>query len=120
MPIITPSSHGGGAATPPFHAAPTGTTAIMVDSPDGDPIIGFDADAPAIDAFYDWDFGGHDIANAGTVNGNALGPAFTYVTDTDAAPTTYVTPLVFDHTALTGGLYAWDGSAYVQVGGPLA
>lgn len=38
-----------------------------------------------------------------------------YVTDQAAPPTTYTTPLVLDHTATTGGLYAWDGSAYVQV-----
>ncbi len=39
-----------------------------------------------------------------------------YVTDAAAAPTTFVTPLVFDHTATTGGLYAWTGSAYLKVG----
>lgn len=39
-----------------------------------------------------------------------------YVTDVAAAPTTYVTPLMFDHTATTGGLYAWDGTQYIQVG----
>jgi hypothetical protein len=38
-----------------------------------------------------------------------------YVTDAAAPPTTYVTPLVLDHTASTGGLYAWDGTAYIQV-----
>jgi hypothetical protein len=43
-----------------------------------------------------------------------------YVTDTAAPPTTYVTPLVLDHTATTGGLYAWDGAAYVQVGAALS
>lgn len=37
------------------------------------------------------------------------------VTDAAAAPTTFVTPFVFDHTATTGGLYAWDGSAYIKV-----
>jgi hypothetical protein len=41
------------------------------------------------------------------------------VTDAAAPPVAYVTPLVFDHTAVTGGLYAWDGAAYVQVGGPI-
>lgn len=39
-------------------------------------------------------------------------------TDT-APPVAYATPLVFDTTAVTGGLYAWDGTAYVQVGGPI-
>ncbi len=38
------------------------------------------------------------------------------VTDVAAPPSTFVTPLVFDHTGTTGGLYAWTGSAYIQVG----
>lgn len=33
------------------------------------------------------------------------------------APTDYLAPLVYDDTAVTGGLYAWNGSAYVKVGG---
>jgi hypothetical protein len=41
------------------------------------------------------------------------------ITDAAAPPVAYVTPLVFDHTAVTGGLYAWDGQQYVQVGGPI-
>src|SRR6266540_4306310 len=41
------------------------------------------------------------------------------ITDVAAPPAGYVTPLVFDHTAVTGGLYAWGGAAYVQVGGPI-
>ena len=41
------------------------------------------------------------------------------ITDVAAPPVAYVTPLVFDHTAVTGGLYAWSGAAYVQVGGPI-
>jgi hypothetical protein len=48
------------------------------------------------------------------------GAIIQWVTVQDAPPTTYLTPLVFDTTAVTGGLYAWDGSAYQQVGGPLA
>ena len=38
------------------------------------------------------------------------------VTVIHAAPTTYVTALMFDDTASTGGLYAWTGSAYTKVG----
>ena len=40
-----------------------------------------------------------------------------YVTVQTMAPAgPFQTPLVFDSTASTGGLYAWDGSAYQQVG----
>lgn len=35
------------------------------------------------------------------------------------APSTFTTPLVFDTTLVTGGLYGWDGSSYVQIGDPL-
>jgi hypothetical protein len=45
-----------------------------------------------------------------------LPAAAVYVTVVSDAPTTYVTPLVFDDTMTTGGLYAWDGTAYVLVG----
>lgn len=45
---------------------------------------------------------------------------FVWVTVQSGAPSTYLTPLVFDSTAVSGGLYAWDGTAYQQVGGPLA
>ena len=34
-----------------------------------------------------------------------------------APPGTYGTPLYADSTALTGGLYFWDGGSYVQIGG---
>lgn len=34
----------------------------------------------------------------------------------NSAPTTYVTPLVFDNTASTGGLYVWAGSSYSKIG----
>lgn len=39
-----------------------------------------------------------------------------FVTVVAAPPTVFVTPLVFDNTADTGGLYCWNGTAYVQVG----
>jgi hypothetical protein len=29
----------------------------------------------------------------------------------------YATPLYADSTAVTGGLYCWNGTAYVQIGG---
>lgn len=45
--------------------------------------------------------------------------SFAWVTVQSSAPTTYLTPLVLDDTMTTGGLYAWDGSAYQQVGAAL-
>jgi hypothetical protein len=38
---------------------------------------------------------------------------------TNAPPVVLTTLFVFDNTAVTGGLYIWDSSAYVQVGGPI-
>ncbi len=32
-----------------------------------------------------------------------------------APPTTFVTPLMEDDTAVTGALYGWTGSAYVKI-----
>lgn len=45
-----------------------------------------------------------------------IGSGTVWVTVIHAAPTTFVTPLMFDDTATTGGLYAWDGTAYQKVG----
>lgn len=33
------------------------------------------------------------------------------------APTVLTSPLVYDDTAVTGGLYAWSGVAYVKIAG---
>ena len=47
----------------------------------------------------------------------AVSASAVYVTVQTMAPAgPFQTPLVFDSTASTGGLYAWDGSAYQQVG----
>lgn len=47
----------------------------------------------------------------------AVSAAAVYVTVQAMAPAgPFQTPLVFDSTATTGGLYAWDGSAYQKVG----
>lgn len=43
--------------------------------------------------------------------------AVAWVTVQTGAPTTFQTPLVYDNTAVTGGLYAWDSAAYSKVGG---
>jgi hypothetical protein len=53
----------------------------------------------------------------GTLDPDPLAdPGAVYVTVVGAPPSGFVTPFVFDNTASTGGLYAWDGAAYVQVG----
>ena len=47
------------------------------------------------------------------------GSSVSYVTVNAGAPsplTTYVTPLFFDSTGTTGGLYAWTGTTYHLVG----
>lgn len=45
-----------------------------------------------------------------------IGAGTVWVTVIHAPPTTYVSPLMFDDTGTTGGLYAWTGSAYTKVG----
>lgn len=50
----------------------------------------------------------------------ALTGSNAYVTVQSAPPTGYQTPLVYDNTAVTGGLYAWDGAAYQQVSNVVA
>lgn len=49
-----------------------------------------------------------------------LGASLAYASTAAAAPTTFTTPIYYDSTAVTGGLYAWDGSAYIQIGGLIA
>jgi hypothetical protein len=46
-----------------------------------------------------------------------------FVTSQVGAPDpldTYITPLVYDSTAVTGGCYAWGGSQYIKVGNVVA
>lgn len=42
---------------------------------------------------------------------------FAYLKVQAGAPTTLTSPFVYDNTAVTGGLYGWDGTAYVKVAG---
>lgn len=93
-------------------STPTGATAFVA-SGDAGATIALDAGGLTI-------VNAGDISSDGTVDADALGPTITYVTDGTANPTTYVTPLVLNHTAVTGGLYAWSGAAYVKVGGALS
>lgn len=59
--------------------------------------------------------GGGVDATGGTVDASALGSTIPYVTVGNTPPTTYQTPLVQDTTAITGGVYAWDGAAYQKI-----
>lgn len=59
--------------------------------------------------------GGGVNATGGTVDASALGGTIPYVTVQSGAPSTYQTPLVQDTTAVTGGVYAWDGAAYQKI-----
>lgn len=43
-----------------------------------------------------------------------------WVSVVSTPPTDFDAPLVYDNTPVTGGLYAWDGSAYQQVGNVVA
>lgn len=63
---------------------------------------------------------GVDASNhLGSTNGS-LSAVISFVTVQAGAPgADFEGPLVFDSTAVTGGLYAWDGAAYQKVGDPL-
>ncbi len=61
--------------------------------------------------------GTQDTAIAALVAAVAHGTAATgYVNTIHAPPTTYVAPFMFDDSATSGGLYGWNGTAYVKVG----
>lgn len=69
---------------------------------------------------FTWQFNADGSMTApGSFDAASLGPTIPYVTVQTGVPTTYQTPQVYDNTAVTGGLYAWDGAAYQKVG-PLA
>ncbi len=42
---------------------------------------------------------------------------FAYLLVQTGVPTTLTSPIVYDNTAVTGGLYVWSGVAYVKVAG---
>jgi hypothetical protein len=42
---------------------------------------------------------------------------FPYLLVQTGVPTVLTSPLVYDNTAVTGGLYAWSGVAYVKIAG---
>lgn len=45
---------------------------------------------------------------------------FAYLLVQTGAPTVLTSPLVYDNTAVTGGLYGWSGVAYVKIAGLVA
>lgn len=99
----------------PIQTPATGDTVFIKDS-DGDATFDFDADAGP--AQFNFGYGIHvhgAIKSTGQIDGGGLGPTIAYVTVQAAAPTTYLTPIVVDTTAVTGATYAWDGSAYQKI-----
>jgi hypothetical protein len=61
------------------------------------------------------------ITSTGTVDGELLGEGFDYVAVIHDPPdASFSRPLLYDDTAVTGGLYAWDGTAYVKVSNVVA
>lgn len=101
MTLTPSSSHGGGAAEPPFTIPDTGTVPIVKDE-SGDTLLSMNADT-GLNKFL------------GTVDGTALGATFAYATVQAGAPSTYVTPIVVDTTAVTGATYAWNSEQYVKI-----
>ena len=62
--------------------------------------------------------GAGGLDTPGSFNASSLGPRPHYVTVIHAPPdpaSTYVTPLLFDDTGTTGGVWAWTGAVYQQV-----
>lgn len=53
----------------------------------------------------------------GNVTLAKLATALPYALVQTGAPTTFTSPLVYDNTAVTGGLYGWTGAAYSKIGG---
>lgn len=111
---------GGAVPEPPFHAAETGVTAVIVDSPDGDPIIDYDASTQTIENWYKTDFHDHDLNSVGALNaqkiGASVGAVLLQADPPDPIDTYLDTQLVYDSTAVTGGLYGWDGTQYRKIG----
>lgn len=54
---------------------------------------------------------------AGKITLAKMAAAFPYLLVQTGAPGAFASPLVYDDTAVTGGLYAWSGAAYSKVGG---
>lgn len=58
-----------------------------------------------------------DATFLGVVQAGGLGGSIIYVTESASPPgADYQTPLYYDSTAVTGGLYAWTGGAYLKIG----
>jgi hypothetical protein len=59
------------------------------------------------------------VPSAGSVTLAKMAASFPYLGLVAAPPTVFVKPFMFDTTAVSGGLYGWDGAAYRPCGGPL-
>jgi hypothetical protein len=52
----------------------------------------------------------------GSVTLASLSTSLAWVKVQTGVPSTYTNPLVYDNTAVSGGLYGWDGAAYRKIG----
>ena len=96
-----------------------GTTAQVLQklsATDGDadweslPFVGTDPPDGPVDGQLWWD----------TDDDTPFAGAAVTVQTGDPSGDPYSTPLVYDDTAISGGLYGWDGAGYVQIGGLVA
>lgn len=63
----------------------------------------------------------YQVSSGPPVWQNISGGSVPYLTVQSGVPgADFVTPLVQDTTAVTGGAYAWDGSAYQKISGPVS
>lgn len=101
---------GGGSPAAPFKSGAGVDVPVLEDSSGNQLILGGD------------DSGGAKLQSADTTHWIEIGNAGVVILGLDtvtvqvgppAGP--YQTPLVYDSTAVTGGCYAWDGTAYQQV-----
>jgi hypothetical protein len=96
---------------------------VSVDDEPGAPSTTFTAaDVPL--AAEGWDPGTVTVLDAlvslQDADTNLFRSESSIITVAAAAPTDFTTPLHYDSTAVSGGLYAWDGDSYVQIGGLIA
>lgn len=103
----------------PFKPAAEGSVTV-VENAAGDPAYVYTDDSSTPHVFTG-KVGVSSLLASGSIDGGALGPTIPYVTvGTDDPGAGYVTPIVVNTTAVTGGSFAWDGSAYQRISAALA
>lgn len=111
-----PAPAGPGGGTAPFQPAHNGKVTVIEDFA-GDDVLDYDDDAGSLTVGRET---GTSLNVLGQIDGQALGPTIAYVTVGTSDPgADYVTPLVVNTTAVTGGSFAWDGSAYQRISAAL-